>query len=838
MKGNDPDLRHERNWRGEAGLRLPFYRRSWFTALIALVLLMIVAAFGAYSIIVAPLRKEAEKFDLSELRKLEAESIIYDRSGEELASIHVLKRTPISIKDVPQHFIDALVAQEDSRFFKHDGVDYIGLARAMWLNFRAGEVTQGASTITQQLSRQTFKLLEKSYKRKILEAFLAQRVEKHFSKSEILELYLNRIFFGANFYGVQSAAKGYFGKDVKDLSIEESATICGLIKSPNNIQPLKHPQRAMKERNYVLERMVEEGTLSREEANKLKQKPMSTAPQSSDPRLSYYFDTVREEVMNLVGEERAAIGGFKIYTSIDQELQKKAEEALQKHFTEIEKRPGYEHQTFQQFRGIISDYRNRLKRGEIDPSTARPRPEYLQGAVVVMDNKDGSVLALVGGRDFGDSQFNRATDSLRPVGTAFTPFVYAAAFSSPGVYPGSKVDDKPFDNRRVQIGGTEGFLGEWGAEEDSPKWSLNSISYREALARGRNSSTMYVGERVGMQMVKEVTTKAGVSSPLSDYQNLYLGSSEARLSEMCLAYSNFPTLGSRPKRLHIIQRITDSMDKLVYQLPDDETATVQTMDPIAAYQTHTCLTEALRHGTGSLAVSDYKLGDYPVAGKTGTHYDFKDLWFMGYTSSVTCGVWAGFDKQKTIFPGAFSSRVVLPVWVDIMNATTALYPATEFTPPDTAERVELCQKSGLRATDFCYDKIKGADGVEKSIRSTYIEYVRPGTPIDGYCNVHSGEGLPGGVGLAQLSGMTGDSMLQNPTLIDTTKYAHIEPVRMRAVTVIGMDPYNSAVAIPKASPVNDDGTPVKKAIPVDPVPEADSAPALKLAPPPPMKIEL
>jgi membrane carboxypeptidase/penicillin-binding protein len=835
MKGNDPDLKSERNWRGEAGLRLPIYRRAWFSALVALILLAMVAVIGAYSVIVAPLRIEAEKFDLRELLKLESESVIYDRSGEQLASIYVLKRTPIQIKEVPQHLIDALVAQEDGRFFKHDGVDYIGLLRAVYLNFRAGEVTQGASTITQQLSRQTFKLLERSYKRKILEAFLAQRVEKEYSKSKILELYLNRIFFGANFYGVQAAAQGYFGKDVKDLTIEESATICALIKSPNNIQPIKHPERALKERNHVFDRMVDEGTLTFSDAAKLKLKPMITAPQSSDPRLSYIFDTVRQEVVNLVGDERAAIGGFKIYTSINQELQKKAEEAMQKHLTVVEQRAGYEHQTFEQYRRIIGDYRTRLKRGEIDPATPRPSPEYLQGAVVVMDNKDGSILAMVGGRDFGDSQFNRATDSLRPVGTAFTPFVYAAAFSTSKIYPGSMVDDKPFDNRRVQIGGTEGFLGEWGAEEDSPKWTLNSISLRDALVHGRNSATMYVAERVGLQAVKDVTAKAGVSSPLSDYQNLYLGASDARLTEMCLAYSNFPTLGSRPKMLHVIQRITDSADNVVFQIAEESISTVQSMDPIAAYQTHSCLKDALHVGTGRPAVTDYHLGDYPVAGKTGTHYDFKDLWFFGYTSSVTCGVWAGFDRQKTIYPGAFSSRVVLPAWVEIMNATTAEHPALEIPPPETAERVELCQKSGLRATDYCYEKEKDERGQDKTRRSTYIEYVRPGTVIDGYCAYHTSEGLPGEINAFAHQTLLG--AMDTQTLIDTSKFAHIEPVRMRAMTVIGQDPYNSATAVPKASPVNDDGTPIPKAIPVDPAGEPDSVPALKLTPPPPMKIE-
>lgn len=837
MFRDDPDPQPVRNWRGEAGLKLPFYRRGWFSALVALFILGLVAAFGVYSVVVAPLRRDAGKFDLEELNKLESASIIYDRNGDEMSRLYVLNRTPVPITDVPQHFIDALVAQEDSRFFKHDGVDYIGLARAVWLNLQAGEVTQGASTITQQLARQTFKLLEKSYKRKILEAFIAQRIEKQFSKPEILELYLNRIFFGANFYGVQAAAQGYFGKDVKELSIEESATICGLIKSPNNIQPVKHPQRALKERNYVLDRMVAEGTLTVDDAERIKLKPLITAPQSSDPRLSYVFDAVRREVVDLVGEDRASIGGFRIFTSIDQDLQKTAEDALNKHLAEVEKRPGYEHQTFAQFRSVITDYRARLKRGEIDPATQRPKPEYLQGAVLMIDNNDGSVLAMVGGRDFGDSQFNRATDGLRPVGTAFTPLVYAAAFSSPGIYPGTKVDDAPLDNRRVMIGGLTGILGEWGAEVDNPKWSQAPMSSREALVMGRNSATIRLGERVGVPMVKQVAQKAGVTSEMRDYPSTFLGASEARLSEMCLAFSNFPTLGSRPQKTHLIQRITDSNEKAVFQIAATALQSVQSMDPIAAYQTHTCLVDALHRGTGSPAVTDYKLGEFVAGGKTGTHYEFKDLWFLGYTSSVTCGVWAGFDKQKTIFPGAFSNRIVLPVWTDLINASVTRFPPQEITPPQVAERVEMCSRSHMRATDYCYDKVKDADGREKSVRATYFEYIRPGTPLEGFCNMHTGEGLPKEIAQFQHQNTFGN-IEAAPLVADAAKWIHIEPVRMQALTIIGEDPYNAEQAVPRARPVNDDGTPIRKAIPVDAVNESDDGPVLKLPPPPPMKIDL
>lgn len=837
MFRDDLDTPPERNWRGEAGLKLPFYRRGWFSALTAFVILGIVAAFGVFSVVVAPLKRDSEKFDLEELKKLESASIIYDRNGDEMARLYVLNRTPVPITEVPQHLIDALVAQEDSRFFKHDGVDYIGLIRAVKENLIAGQVTQGASTITQQLARQTFQLLERSYKRKILEAFIAQRIEKQYSKPEILELYLNRIFFGANFYGVQAAARGYFGKDVKELSIEESATIVGLIKSPNNIQPIKHPQRALKERNYVLDRMAAEGTLTMAEAEKIKRRPLVTAPQSSDPRLSYVFDAVRREVMDLVGEERASIGGFHIFTSIDPDLQKGAENALGRHLAEIESRPDYKHQTFAQFRSIISDYRSRLKRGDIDPATPRPMPEYLQAAALMIDNRDGGILAMVGGRDFGDSQFNRATDGLRPVGTAFTPFVYAAAFSSPGIYPGTKVEDAPLDNRRVMIGGLTGILGEWGAEVDDPKWTQEPMSAREALVLGRNSATVRLGERVGVPMVKQVAQKAGVSSEMRDYPSTFLGASEARLSEMCLAYSNFPTLGSRPQKLHLIQRITDHSGKAVFQIAESALRSVQSMDPIAAYQTHTCLVDALHRGTGARAVTEYKLGDYVAGGKTGTHYEFKDLWFLGYTSTVTCGVWAGFDKSKTIYPGAFSNRVLLPAWVDMMNASVTRYAPEEITPPQTAERVEICQRSGMRATDYCYEKVKGPDGVEKRVRATYYEYLRPGTTLEGFCIAHTGEGLP--KEMEQFRYQPPAAGLEAaPIIADAAKWAHVEPVRMRALTVIGEDPYNSEQAIPRASPVNDDGTPVRKAIPVDTIETEAASSPLRLKPPPPMKIDL
>ena len=834
MWGDKSKIKEESSWRGPARWKVPFYRRTWFSVLLVFMILLAVAGFGTFMFLVQPLREKAETFDLSTMRNLESASIIYDRNGGELARIYMLNRTPVSISEVPTSLIDALTAQEDSRFFQHKGVDFIGLIRAAYLNFKAGGVTQGASTITQQLARQSFNLLERTYRRKVLEAFLAARIEEHYSKTEILEMYLNKIYFGAGYYGIQAAAQGYFGKDVKALTVEESATLSGLIKSPNRLSPVRHPEESIESRNLVLGRMLEEGHISREEHDELVRKPMITQAQSGNPQFTYVYEEVRQEVVKLVGEGRAGVGGFQIYTTIDPALQKAAEESMRKRLGQVETQPQYQHQTFAQYKTILEDYKGKLSAGAINPATPRPKPEYLQGAALVMDNKDGSILAMVGGRDFTDSQYNRALASSRPVGTAFLPFVYAAAFSQPGFFPGTQLEDAPIDNKRVMIGGFTGILGEWGTEAAESKWTMAGISARESLVNSRNATTVRLGEKVGVPALKDFATKAGVQSPLKDYPSSYLGASEARLDEMCLAYSIFPNKGTRPKEMHLIHRITDAADKVVFQISEEDDNIVQAADPIAAYQTHSCLVEALHRGTGSPAVSEFGLGQFLAGGKTGTHYEFKDLWFFGYTSSVTCGVWVGFDKQKPIYEGAFSNRIALPVWTDIVNASQKEHPAADIPPPDSAERVELCQKSGMRATDFCYEKIKDGSNEVKSVRHTYYEYLRPGTVFDNYCSVHTGDGLPPDIN--SLSGFSSpDSMMSSHP--DANRFAHVEAVRMKGLTVLGIDPYGAVQPVLRAQPIGPEGTPVRRPEVVDPDPIDDGSAVIKLSPPPKLKIE-
>jgi membrane carboxypeptidase/penicillin-binding protein len=834
LRGHDTSPQRQRD---NVRRRVPLYRRRWFVVLTILFLMTGVTALAVVLAFLKPLREQAESFDLSLLHKIEQASLIFDRRGEEMGRIYVLNRIPIKIDQVPRHFIQALTAQEDERFFHHSGVDMWGVLRAVWLNYKAGEETQGASTITQQLAREAFKLkqLERSgaknarYERKIVEWFLAERIEQKYNKSEILELYLNRIFFGRQFNGIQAAAQGYFGKDAKDLTVEESATICGIIKSPNNLEPIRYPDRAKAARDHVFERMHKEGWLSRSEVDEMSQKPVVVAPRGDGARLSYVYDEIRQQVASIVGEEEAQVGGFHIFTSVDSKLQKAAEAALRNHLEKIESQEGYAHQTYKQYHQELDQFRQRITAKTLPSNTPKPLPLYLQGAVLAIDNHDGAVLAMVGGRDFLDSMFNRALQSRRPTGTAFTPFVYATAFQSPEYFPAQQIEDGYLDNRRVMIGGLTGILGEWGTEQPETKYK-DHITAREAFLQGRNAATVRLGEKVGLDNVLDFAKRAGLKDPIVAPSS-FLGASEARLDEMCLAYSAFAHKGRRPAALSLIHRITDSSGKVIYQVKEDQEAQkVQVIDEIGAWQVHSCLADTLHRGTGAPS-KEYGLEDFPAAGKTGTHHEFKDLWFVGYSSAVTCGVWCGFDQQKTIYDGAFSNRVALPIWVDVINATVKDYKPEEFTPPEDAQIVEICAKTGMRATDSCYEKVVDPiNGGMKAVRNTYKDLLRPKSVLDYFCDVHRGGSISADLlTLRHSNDLAPESAPQNPLL------ANVPPVRMKGLTVIGEDPYNSVQPILRAEPVNEDGTSVLRAEPVEE--EANQASPIKLKPPPPLKLE-
>lgn len=855
----DLELLGESSWRGPGGRRKqPLYKRTWVRALMALMLLGVCGLFGAWVFVIQPLREKAKTYDMEECKRLEEASVIYDRTGVEIGRFALMNRTTVKLSDVPTHLIKALTSQEDSRFFEHDGVDYIGIARAIWLTVKVGRVTQGASTLTQQLARNTFELREKSIKRKLLEAFVAQQLEKHYTKNEILELYLNRIFFGSGnsdqFYGIEAAARGYFGKSAKDLTLEESATIVGLIKAPNLYSPLRHVNASIKARNMVFHRMSEEGHITIEEEEALSRKPMVTAIQSVNSRLTYVYDEVTRQVKKLVGEERAATGGFNIYTSIDAGIQKAAEDSVRKRLAEVESQKtfreardakGQPHQTYDEYAAMVEDWAKKLNAREIDPATPRPQPQYLQGAALVIDNRTGAILAVVGGRDYRHSQFNRALPGAvsmsRPVGSAFIPFDYAAAFSTPMFFPGSPLLDAPFDNADVQIGGFTGQLGEWGVEAEKTIYSGGNISAREALVHSRNGSTMRLciqafkpEQNFDYNPIKDLMKGCGVESEIKDWPATYLGINALRLDEICLAYSAFANYGTRPGKVHLINKITDSHDQVVFQISDDDSAPVNAIDEVAAQQVHSCLVDALERGTGSVAQKNFGLKKFPAAGKTGTHDGFKDLWFMGYSRPVTCGVWVGFDRAKTIYTGAVSSQIALPIWTDVMNSSIRDHKPEPFPKPEGMVPMEICRKSGMRATDFCFAKVKDADGMERSVRDTYFELARPGTVFNDYCTEHEGEGLA--LDLIAFSSPIGKA--DGVSLPGAGGIPGVDPVRMQDDTVKGEDPYNSLKPTIRPGELRKEGTAVKRATAVEDDEGKGSELPVHLPPPEPLKVRM
>ncbi|HUF64128.1 MAG TPA: transglycosylase domain-containing protein [Verrucomicrobiales bacterium] len=815
-----PRRKPDSGWKSRAGR---------FKAILLTLVVLAVAGLVAIPITLAPFKRTAETFDLREIARLEEASIIYDRYDQDINRIFVENRLPIKLEEVPEHLVRALIAVEDSRFYRHNGVDFVGIIRAVLLNLQARRVTQGASTITQQLARQSFELKEHSIQRKLVEAFLARRIEDHYSKDEILEHYLNRIFFGHEFFGVQAAAIAYFGKPVSELDLAESAMLCGLIKSPNNISPLRNPDRAKRERNYVLDRMQEEGMIDQAECRRIQAEPVRINPQPLSPRSSYVYDLIRQQVFALIGSERARAGGFRIYTTVDDDLQSVAQDSLRRQLGKVEEHPGFNHITYTQYAA--------QRKAALESGAQPELPSYLQGAALAVENQTGAILALVGGRDFVHSQYNRALQARRPPGTAFTPFVFATAFER-GFYPGTLLRDDFIDNTQVMIGAEAGILGEWGSETADARF-LGNIPARQALVLSKNAATVRLGFQVGVPAVAEVAKRAGIDSDLGEYPKMFLGESEVSMAELCKAYTVFPNGGSRPTDLHIINRIETKDGLAIYQVPPRMVQHVEALDVFASFQTHSCLHEALRSGTGKPAW-DMGLQDIPdLAGKTGTSYEFKDAWFAGYDSRVTCAVWMGFDQPKSIYRGAFSTQTALPVWIDIMNASRERFPAAALQVPNQLKAVEICTVSGQVATDACYEKRAPSpqDPTPRYVRTTYVEYVRRGTALAGSCATHGSEW-----GSDLLNPLQAGMVAAEGGIIPNTT----PPIYVQAESILGADPYQSVTPpspraeIAKVDGEDDAPIEVKGVKPRIVFPTGigdDSNSRLAIPPPPPLELE-
>jgi penicillin-binding protein 1A len=624
----------------------------------------------------------AKNYDLSKIHAMPQRSIITDRLGEEIGRIHGEKRSLVPLRQVSEDFRKAILAREDERFYKHGAVDPIGIGRAVLKNFQGKK--EGASTITQQLASDIFQLKRgekrgdtpRQLDRKMLEIAIAFRLESMLEKDDILEAYINQINWGRQIKGVGEASRIYFEKHPSELTLSQSALLAGIVRGPDSFNPFKSMEAATRERNTTLERMVTAKVITRAQADAAKLEPIEIRPEwRREAHESYAMDAIRRDLEEILEKENIELGGLNITTTIDLRLQQKGEEALDKKLREVERLGGYPHQTRTAWLAT--------------PEGQRKETDYIQGAAVVIENRTGAVVSIVGGRDADESRFNRANQGNgRQVGSLFKPFVYLAAFDA-GLRPHTQISDGPL--QRGEIKGA----GSWRPNNSDGKFGgMQPVSY--GLIRSRNTMSVRVGNYAGISKVKEVTRMAGFSADVPDSPVSFLGTWDATPWEVATAYSIFPNDGVR-YRPYLISEIKDRDGNILYTTPP---LPYQAAKAGSAWSISRILNEVATRGT---AASVTRLGfDKPCGGKTGTTNDFKDAWFAGYTSTLTCAVWVGFDKPKKTIQGGYGSTLSLPVWVDIMKTADRLgYKAGKLNSKVNIMEMELCRLSGKRATNGC-----------------------------------------------------------------------------------------------------------------------------------------
>ena len=617
----------------------------------------------------------AQTFDMKKVGEMPERNTVFDVDGKIYSRLAGANRLKVSLSEISPFFVDAILAREDTRFFQHRGIDWRGIARALVRDIMSGSVKEGASSITQQLARNSLPLGGRTLSRKLLEAMVAVRIEKDFTKQQILELYINRIYFGTGCYGVETASQAYFGKNASKLNLSEAALLSGLIRSPNRFSPLKNPEGAALQRDAVLDRMVELKMVTAAQASEAKQVKINTHPKRLlQIQENYAMDAVQRDLNNLLTQDQIDNGGMYIYTTLDPAVQNAAQQALETQLTKIENQ---------------SNFRHPLKKNYQPPENGEDSAmPYLEGAVVAIDNGSGGIRALVGGRDYAQSKFNRAlAPANRQVGSAFKPFVYSVAFTN-GLLPGAAISDGP-----IQPGEIAG-AGNWSpGNSDGTFGGIQPVSY--GLVHSRNTMSVRVGQFAGLDGVQKVATTLNLGNNIPHGPAIYIGSFETNLRDLTAAYAVFPNAGIR-KQAYIIERIDDQDHKPIYRAAH---ISIPAIDPGAAWMTSQLMEEIMTSGTAASARSlGFKL---PAAGKTGTTNDYKDAWFVGYTSTLTCGVWVGFDQPATIVSHGYGAALALPVWTQVMNKAASRYPAQPFQPTMPIQSAAVCSLSNHLATSGC-----------------------------------------------------------------------------------------------------------------------------------------
>jgi penicillin-binding protein 1A len=599
--------------------------------------------------------------DLPQIRTLEtfrpqAVTRIYSTDKQLLAELYLEKRDPVPLDSIPSYLKAALIATEDRKFYTHSGLDLKGIARALIKDILAGEFVEGASTITQQLAKTLFLTSRKTMVRKIKEAILAFQLERRYTKDEILELYLNQVYFGSGAYGVKSAAKMFFNKSVRDLSLAECALIAGMPKSPSRFSPLINEDLALKRRNIVLRQMRATGIISAKGYNQAVAEEIRIGNKSNNlARTSYFVEYVKKHLEDVLGASRLYKGGLSIYTTLDFKLQSAAQKAVADGLLALE---------------------TRMQRQNI-------RPAAPQAALVALDVKSGAILAMVGGRNFDESPFNRATAARRQPGSAFKPIVFAYAVEQ-GFAQNKLILDAP-----VAFKGT-GKDNDWHPQNFS-KAFLGEITLRKALAISQNIPAVRLIEMLGPNSVVHFARRLGIESNLTPYLSLALGTSEVTLINLTTAYAVFPRGGMWIEPFGIIE-VTDHRNRIIWRAKSQKKLVMSRGG--AAILTN-MLEGVVQEGTGRKA----RILRGPVAGKTGTTNNYQDALFIGFSPAIATGVWVGLDPGGTLGDRETGAKAALPIWIQFMKNAPATGSLPYFDLPDNVIKLRMDPQTGKLATD-------------------------------------------------------------------------------------------------------------------------------------------
>ena len=674
---------------------------------------------------------------LSHIGEMDQASVVLDASDRLAFTIFKEQRIDVPIASISPVLVKAVLAIEDQRFYEHHGFDLFRMMSAALANVRHRRVAQGASTITQQLARQSFLTPDKTLRRKLQELVLAARIERQYSKPRILELYLNKVYFGDGFYGVEAASRGFFGKRASDLNVREAATLAGLVKSPSSYAPTVNIERATARRNVVLQAMLDSGVIGKAEwqmarASRIR---LHDGLRAEEPHGQYFKEQVRRELVDRFGWSRVYQGGLRVFSTIDMPDQTAAEAAVAESLQAIDAR-----------RQAIAARRANIGSGGSSGSSRSPGaddspppavPDVLQAALVAMDPETGHVRAMVGGRDFSESHFNRAVQARRQPGSAFKPFVYATALEA-GLSPATMIEN--LDDPIVTL------QGAWTPEDEHS--TASSMSLRTGLRTSSNRAAVRLLQDVGIPNTVRKAKQMGIGD-LPSVPSLALGSGEVTLQSMTAAYAGFANHGLVPRPI-LIRRVEDREGHVLFE---DHDSSTRAISETTAFLMTSMLADVVNAGTGYRA---RQLGfTAPAAGKTGTTNDFNDAWFVGYTPTLVAGVWVGFDQPHTILPNGFAADLAVPMWTRFMKAATRDDKTECPAPPSGIATASVCRLSGKLATIGCQDvevvsesgssrrggaaSVSSGEHVRRSM--VYTEYFARGTGPTEYCDLHPTRGV-------------------------------------------------------------------------------------------------